>query len=221
MAPRAEGSRLTWLDLLLIGAIAVAAFGVSGLVGGRLATTWFGAAKPRALFDMHARVFEHRDAAATVERRQVRLRDRMAQAAMAELAPTAAPRSGPTAAPVDPKVLAREAKAMVKHQEQARVALGNAELLAARRYAEAQRDRRLHEGVSRAAIAFPALLAIAAIVWLVGAIKHLPIAIAPVTAGAAILLTGLLLAGAAGLLAALALAVAILFLVLRARRQEA
>jgi hypothetical protein len=215
-----------------VGAVAITAFSIGGVFNARIARAWFGSPAPLAHFEAREGVFELRDLVASVERQQVRARDRIAVEELAKVARptlTPAPIPAPTSVaaeapaaptPADLTALRRYARGLVAEQRAARVRLGAAQIAAERQYSAARRARRADNGIARAASSFVALLVIVGLLWAALHFKQLAIAFIPVVAGAALLLLGLLVADSVSLVAALGLAVVVILIAMQRPNPE-
>ena len=226
VAPDVSHSRLTRLDVLLIATVALVAFAVGGFAGPRLARAVLGPVEPLALFELHEDVPSRREAVAALDRRQVKLRDRIAVEAVEAVADPS--KSGVHATTI--RRLERESAALVDEQGEARLALAEAEERSRWEQSEAAAARKREEMAAGALASLAALLVTSAAVVLLAHFARLPIMRAWVVVGGALALVALLAADRIGLVAALALAAVVVIIVvaqgaphgqLRARRATA
>ena len=209
MAPVESHSRLTRLDVLLIATVALAAFAVGSFFGPLLTREVMGPVDPLARYELQADVPSHREAVATIDRRQVKLRDRIA---VEEVERTAEPsKSGVHADTI--RRLEREADALVVEAGSARLALAVAEERARWEQSLAADARRREDMAARALMSVAALIAISLVVVALRTATRLPIMLAWVVVGSALALAALLAADGVGLAAALALGAVVVILV--------
>jgi hypothetical protein len=162
VAPEVSHSRLTRLDVLLIATVALVAFAVGGVAGPRLTRQALGPVEPLAHFELQEDVPSRREAVAALERRQVKLRDRIA---VEEVGGAADPsKSGVHATTI--RRLERAAVALVDDQGEARLALAEAEERARWEQSEATGAREREDMLARAVASLAALLVTSAIVML-------------------------------------------------------
>jgi hypothetical protein len=216
-------SRLTRLDVLLIATVALVAFAVGDFAGPRLTRSVAGPAEPAARFELREDLPRLRDAVATIERRQAKLRDRIA---VEEVERTAEPgKAGGRTVTIGR--LNRRASSLVGEQADARLALGEAEERARWEQASAASSRESVEMLGRGIASLVALALLSALVVLLRLLTELPIMLVWVVSGSALALAALLAADGLGLIAALALGAVVIILVvaqgapheqLRARR---
>ena len=82
---------MTRLDLLLAATIAVVAFALGTSLGPDVATAWKRSIAPSATYELRERVPTYREALATFDSRQAKVRNRIAEEHLAILAATQAP----------------------------------------------------------------------------------------------------------------------------------
>jgi hypothetical protein len=223
VTPEVSHSRLTRLDVLLIATVALVAFAIGGVAGPRLTREVLGPVEPLALFELQEDVPSRREAVAALDRRQVKLRDRIAVEQVAGAAdPSKTGVHGTTI-----RRLEREAVALVDEQGEARLALAEAEERARWEQSEATGARKREDMLARAIASLAALLVTSAVAVLLAHFARLPIMGVWVVGGGALALVALLAADGIGLVAALALVAIVVIIVvaqgaphgqLRARR---
>jgi hypothetical protein len=206
-------SRLTRLDVLLIATVALAAFAVGGFVGPLVTRDVMGPPDPLARYELWADVPSHREEVATLERRQVELRDRIATE---EVERTADPSRSDVHA-VTIGRLERESGALVEEVGAARLALAVAEERARWNQSLATDARKREDMAARALTSLAALIATSLVVAALRAVTRLPIMLAWVVVGSALALIALLAADGVGLAAALALGAIVVILVVAQR----
>ena len=209
MALGESHSRLTRLDVLLIATVALAAFAVGSFVGPLLTREAMGPVEPLARYELSEEVPSHRDATATLERRQVELRKRIA---VEEVARTAEPSESRVHAATIGR-LEREADVLVEEVGSAQLALAMVEERARWEQSLADDAREREDVAARALTSLAALVAISLVVVALRAVTRLPIMLAWVVVGSTLALVALLVADGVGLAAALALGAVVVILV--------
>jgi hypothetical protein len=202
-------SRLTRLDVLLIATVALAAFAVGSFAGPLVTREALGPVDPLAHYELREDVPSRREAVAALERRQLKLRDRVAVENVARAADPS--KSGTHAVTI--QRLEREADGLVEEVGEARLALAVAAERAQWNETLAADAREREDMAARALVSLAALIAISLVVVVLRALTRLPIMLAWVVAGSLVALLALLAADGVGLAAALALGAVVVILV--------
>ena len=200
---------MTRLDLLLAATIAVVAFALGTSLGPDVATAWKRSIAPSATYELRERVPTYREALATFDSRQAKVRNRIAEEHLAILAATQA--GAPAAARRERRRTLRALydanAALTSQQAEARVALAHAERRAGR---QEERDRTRRRWDDKLGTTLVALVAAGLLVGALGILVvrvGTPAELTPVAAGAVALLAVLVVGDAFGWVAAAALVV--------------